>query len=546
MALGGRRVGYYVLLLFGTTAAFTLLYNFGMATWEGRPQPLYRSLEIVIQSFTTTGYGEDAGWTTLQMNVLVITMQLAGIGLILTAVDVFAVPWLRDALSPTAPETVPELSDHVVVCGFTPRTDAFVDELDAREQAYVLVEPDEETANSLHDDGYHVISGDPETADALENARIATARAVVADVADDRNASIALAATEASPGTRIVTLAEDPDLKQYHSVAGADEVLSPREVLGERLAGEVPTAVTATVEEGVSVGENIELVELTVEAGSDLCRQTVAEADLRERFGVNVIGVWRGADFETRIDPTIELEAGTRLLVAGEPPQIDPLRDATTSTVREFAAQEVIVAGYGNSGQAAYGALEHTNTDLTVLDIEDAEGVDIVGDARDPETLEAAGLETASALVLTLADDTTAVFATLIARDLNPSVHVVVRANQRDDVQKLYRAGADAVESLARISGRMLAATVFEDEDVLIYDKQVRVVRLSAPGLAGETLVSADVRAETGCTVVAVWRDGSAIIDIDPTTFTFEPGDDVVIAGTDESVTRFDSQFGGD
>ena len=546
MAMGGRRVGYYILLLFGTTAAFTLLYNFGMATWENQPQPLYRSLEIVIQSFTTTGYGEDAGWTTLQMNLLVITMQLTGIGLILTAVDVFAVPWLRTALSPTAPETVPELSDHVIVCGFTPRTDTFIDELDAREQAYVLLEPDEEAANSLHDDGYRVISGDPETADALENAHITTARAVVADVADDRNASIALAATEASPATRIVTLAEDPDLKQYHSVAGADEVLSPREVLGERLAGEVPTAVTATVEEGVSVGGNIELVELTVEAGSDLCQQTVVEADLRERFGVNVIGVWRGADFQTHIDPTVELEAGTRLLVAGELPQLEPLRDATTSTVREFAAQEVIVAGYGNSGQAAYGALEHTNTDLTVLDIEDAEGVDVVGDARDPATLEAAGLETASALVLTLADDTTAVFATLIARDLNPSVHVVVRANQRDDVQKLYRAGADAVESLARISGRMLAATVFEDEDVLIYDKQVRVVRLPAPGLAGQTLASADVRAETGCTVVAVWRGGEAIPDIDPTTFTFEPDDDVVIAGTDESVTRFDSQFGLD
>src|SRR6056297_3470646 len=93
-----RRTTYYLALVFVTTLVFTGVYNVGMAVWEGRPQPLYRSLEVVIQSFTTTGYGEDAPWQTPQMNLLAILMQLAGIGLILTAVDIVAVPWLRDAL----------------------------------------------------------------------------------------------------------------------------------------------------------------------------------------------------------------------------------------------------------------------------------------------------------------------------------------------------------------------------------------------------------------------------------------------------------------
>src|SRR6056297_845710 len=115
-----RRTGFYLALVVVTTLLFTIVYNTGMALWEGRPQPLYRSLEVVIQSFTTTGYGEDAPWRTPQMNLLTITMQLTGIGLILTAVDVFAVPWLRDALTPSAPASADDLRDHVIICEHTP------------------------------------------------------------------------------------------------------------------------------------------------------------------------------------------------------------------------------------------------------------------------------------------------------------------------------------------------------------------------------------------------------------------------------------------
>lgn len=53
------------------------------------------------------------------MNLLAIVMQLTGIGLILTAVDVFAVPWLRDTLSPSAPD-VSGVEGHVVISGHTP------------------------------------------------------------------------------------------------------------------------------------------------------------------------------------------------------------------------------------------------------------------------------------------------------------------------------------------------------------------------------------------------------------------------------------------
>ncbi|MEF8783492.1 MAG: NAD-binding protein [Haloarculaceae archaeon] len=544
MAFTTRRTVYYLALVVATTAILTVVYNLGMGVWEGRTQPLYRSLQVVIQSFTTTGYGEDAGWQTPQMNIFVILLQLTGIGLILTAVDVFAVPWLRDALSPVAPTTAPEQDGHVVVCGYTPRTEAFIDELDARGRDYVLVEPDEETARTLHESDYRLLHGDPESTDVLERAHVGAALAVVADVADDTNASIVLSAREVAPQTRVVTLVESADLGQYHRIAGADEVLSPRQLLGESLAAELPVAVTTTTDENVVVGEDFELAELAVEERSELADRTFADAGLRERFGVNVIGAWLDGRFETPVDPDTELRAGTRLLVAGDPDHLEALRDATESKVQQFSPQQVILAGHGDSGQAAYDALAPTHSELTLVDIENKEPVDVVGDARDPEVLERAGIGDATALLLMIGDDTAAILSTLIARDLNPDVRIVVRANEEENIQKLYRAGADYARSLATVSGRMMASTVLEDEEALAYDKQIRIVKLPVPGLVGGTLVEADVRAETGCTVVAIHRGEETITDFDPAAYQFEPGDEVTVAGTDDGITAFEGVFG--
>lgn len=543
MWLPTRRTAYYLTLVVATTLFFTVAYNVGMTAWENRSQPLYHSLEIVIQSFTTTGYGEDAPWQTPQMHFLVIGMQFAGIGLIFTAVDLFVVPWLRSALTPAAPKMIPDIAAHVIICEHTPRTETFISELDSRDQEYLLIESDEEVASDLHETGYQVIQGAPEATETLQNAHIETASAVVVDAADDTSASIVLSVRDTDSAIRVVTLIEDAELAQYHRVAGADAVLSPRQLLGERLTAEFPTAITTSIEEGIEIGDDFELVELTIEEGSELDQQTVTEARLRKRFGVTIIGAWFDSDFESPVAPDVELDAGTQLLVTGDTSQIASLREATISTVRQFSSQQIILAGYGDSGQAAYEELVETSSQLTILDIESKENVDIVGDARDPDVLKEAGVEEASGLLLTVGNDTSAIFSTLIARELNPDLRIVVRANEEIDVQKLYRAGANYVQSLATVSGRMMASTVIEDEDVLAYDEQISVVRLPAPGLEGQTLVDAQVRTTTGCTVVAVLRDGETITDFNPASFVVGDGDEVIVAGTNESITRFEQEF---
>ncbi|WP_103021324.1 potassium channel family protein [Salinibacter altiplanensis] len=538
-----RRTVYYLLVLVAATLGLTAAYSLGMSLWEGRPRPWYQALEVVVQTFTTTGYGEDAPWSSPQMNVLVIVIQLAGIGFILSAVDVFVVPWLREALRPTAPTTLSSRSGHVIVCGYTPRVEVFIGEMSARGQDYVLIEPDADRAASLYEQEYEVMEGDPTSTAVLERASVGAAKALVADVADDENASIVLAAREASPERRIITLAEDASATRYHRAAGADVALSPRQLLGRSLAAKVPVAAAANVEEQATIGAEIDFAELIVTRHGPSHDHSLHDLRLTERFGVRVVGAWFEGTFETSVDADTPLEAGTRLFLAGTPDQLDALRDEMAPYVRAFTPQSIILAGHGDSGEAARESLRAAHAEVTVLDLKDGKEVDVAGDVRDPDALRTCGIEDASALIIAVDDDSVATFATLIARDLNPEVQILVRTHDEMAVQNLYRAGADFVQALPTVCGRMLAATIFEDEGYRSRDRHINVVRLPASPWAGKTLGEVDPDAQTNYTVLAVYREGDFLTDPDDALFAFEADDEVLVAGTEDGIQQFRARF---
>ncbi|USZ69770.1 NAD-binding protein (plasmid) [Halorussus salilacus] len=533
-----RRTVYYLLTLAGIILAFSVAYDYGMTVLENRPQPFHHSLQVVVETFTTTGYGSNAPWETPEMTAFVVLMDLTGVVLIFMALPIFVVPLFEEAVSTTLPTGVDDLEDHVVVCSFSPRVEALIAELDSWDVAYVVVEPDRERALDLYESGLEVVHGDPQSVETLRNANVASATALVADADDEEDVGIALTAREADPDVRIVSVVEEPEMITYHELAGVEEALCPRRLLGESLADKVTTRVSADLDEAVDIGEDFEVAEIPVQRDSDLVGTTLADGPLREPSDATVVGAWVDGVFETPPSPDDDLTAGTILLVAGSRSQLERLRELTDSSVRPPRREEVIVVGYGEVGSTVGEELAGAGVSYTAVDIEDAPGVDVVGDATDPETLVEAGIEDARTVVLTLADDTLTGFATLVVRDLDPDVEVLARAEETENVRKIYRAGADYVLALSTVSGRMLASTILEDEEVLSMDEQVEIVRTTAPKLAGRTLAEADVRARTGCTVIAVERDGEVVTDLGP-EFRLQRDDDVVIAGTDESVGRF-------
>jgi len=541
-----RRTIRYLAVLGAIMVAYGVLYHIGISYVAGRDHSFLRSLQFVVETFTTTGYGSESPWTTPTMNVLVIVMDLTGVALIFLALPVLVFPAFEEAISTTVPDTLDEeLTDHVVICSYTPRTDTLIEELAPWGVDHVVVEPDAGVATALYEGDHSVIGADPETVAGLEGARVGDARAVVADGGDTVNTSVILTADEVAPDVRTVSIVDDPDLERYHDLAGADVVLSPRRLLGESLARKVTTGVDADLGDGIDLDDEFEVVELPLGRDSPLVGATLAESDLRERTGANVIGAWKRGEFETPPDAEAELTPGTVLLVTGVERAIERLRELALSRVHRLGHGPALVVGYGEVGRTVANQLSAAGVEHTVVDRRDLDGVDVVGDATDADALSAAGVEEARTVVFAIGDDAATEFATLVARDRNPDVEILARAEEAENVTKMYRAGADYVLSLATVSGRLTASAVLDEEEVLSADRQVEVVRTRAPRLAGGTLAEADVRARTDCTVVAVERDGQLLTDLEPDT-RIQEGDDVIVAGTDAGTARFTELFGSE
>jgi Trk K+ transport system NAD-binding subunit len=536
-----RRTVYYVVGLTGLMLGYAVAYQWGMVTLEGAEgvrASFLHALQVVVETFTTTGFGSDAPWESSFMNVLVITMDTTGTLMIFLALPVLLFPALEDTLSTTVPRSVGDVSDHVVIATYSARAETLVDELEARDTEYVLVEPDGDRAVTLYEEGYDVIEADPETIDGLEGANLRAARALVADVSDRVDTSIVLTAREISETVQVVSVVEDPESTDYHELAGADEVLSPRPLLGERLAEVASTGVVTELDEGVTVGEEFELAELLVHHGSPLAGTDLDESNIREGTGVNVIGAWFRGDFETPVGPGTTLEAGTVLLVTGRSDQLERLSTLPESTVREHETGTTLVVGHGEVGKAVTRAFDRVGQEYTVMDEVEKPGVDVVGRADDTEALRAAGIGRARSVILAIPDDTEAEFATLVMRDADPDLDIAARTEDAEAVQKMYRAGANYVLSLAEVTGRMTASAVLEDDDIIATNTQVEILKTEAPGVAGLTLAEARIRERTGCTVVAVERDGRVFTDLGP-DFRVETGDSLVVAGPEAGTVSF-------
>jgi Trk K+ transport system NAD-binding subunit len=538
-----RALGYFVLL--ATTILLTATgYQTGMRVYEGRPQTFLDSLQFAVEMFTTTGFGGDAPWVSAEMQAFITVTDLLGMALLVSALPVFVAPVVESALSTTAPQELEtDVTDHVVICSDTTRADELIRELEANDVPYVIVESDRERADELYEAGTRVVRADPESVDGLDAARLSSARALFADLSDQVDASIVLAAKELTDDVPVISVVENPDAETYHRLAGADTVLSPRSLLGESLAAKVTTAARTGMIDAVGIEDHLQFAEISIRHGNRFAGRTLASSGIGKRSGANVIGVWVRGEFIPAPSPDTELVGGSVLLVSGRSDQLERLAEMTRTSVRGFEAGRTVVIGFGQVGRAVAAELHKAGLPCTVIDREDVDGVDVVGDAIDPETLATAGIEEAETVVLALPDDTTTEFATLVIRDLVPETQILARVEERADISKTYRAGGDYVLSLARVTGRMAASQLLEGaRDVVSLEQQIETTRRQVPSLDGLTIGEADVRGRTGCTVLAIEREDAIVTDIGPDT-AIQPEDVLVVVGSEAAINAFEQEF---
>jgi CPA2 family monovalent cation:H+ antiporter-2 len=145
---------------------------------------------------------------------------------------------------------------------------------------------------------------------------------------------------------------------------------------------------------------------------------------------------------------------------------------ALTSIARKSIAAEahVIICGYGRSGQNLARLLGQEGVPYMALDLDPdrvrqaaAAGQSVVfGDAARLQSLMAAGLARASAVVISYHDTPSALKILHLVREHAPKVPVIVRTVDDADMDRLRRAGAtevvpEAIEGSLMLAGHALA-----------------------------------------------------------------------------------------
>lgn len=508
----------------------TVLYHYVMLVFENRSPALAHSFQVVVETYTGTGYGSDAEWESVVANVFVSLMDLSTFLLVFLVVPYVFRPVIENALSPE-PRSSVDLSNHIVVCGVEQQGERLIDELESQDVEYVVIVESEQRAVELMESGATVIAGNPTAAETHRNACVEDASAVVVDIRDDQSVSVVLTIREVAEDVRTVVLVEDLEHEQHLSYAGADRVLTPRHLLGRRIAKRITTGLGPARSTIVTAGDSVSILELTVFPNSPIHGESLDTIESTAGETVTVLGLWVEGTFVESPDSDTTVDEDTVLLVGGRDPDIRRLERATYQG--RDVQPTVIIAGYGHVGSTVRDRLQHSTANCTVVDIDDGEEITVVGDVTEEESLRRAALEDATVFVVTIGDDDDAILATLLADRLVTGLDIIVRLDDPANEQKARRAGADYVLSLPELSGRVLAQDVLREER-LSYSRQLETVRIDATPFAGRSLAEIGVL-DTDCIVVAVERGDELLTDIG-TTFTLEPDDRIIVVGSEEAL----------
>ncbi|MDB5762807.1 MAG: potassium transporter [Herminiimonas sp.] len=256
----------------------------------------------------------------------------------------------------------------------------------------------------------------------------------------------------------------------------------------------------------------------------------------------------------------------------------------TQIATRTMTTQKhVIIAGFGRSGQSLAKLLEEEKIIYHALDLDpervheaQAAGANVsYGDAARRESLVAAGIHRAAALVITYASTPSALKTLHFAHELAPALPVIVRSYDDTDLDKLRAAGAaevvpEAIEGslmlashallmlgvpLRRVVHRVQAARgeryaslrgYFHGAGDAADDAEHLQVRLHSVGMTdnakgiGKSLAKLNL-AEAGAEVTAI-RRGKLRIDIAPETI-LQAGDIVVLRGSTEGIARAEARL---
>jgi voltage-gated potassium channel len=218
-----------------------------------------------------------------------------------------------------------DTSGHYIVCGAGRVGRSVIQELLRSEATVVLIDNQVERARWATDKGVITMVGDATKDEVLRQARVETARGLVAAIASDaENVYVALSAKVLNPQLVIAARASDDQAEEKLRRAGATTVFTPYTFIGHRLAQSLLRPHVSSFMDVASAFRqpsdlDLEIEQLPIGSSSNLVSQTLEELRLASKYGVIVLAV-RQKDGVMKFNPAADMriESGDVLIAMGE------------------------------------------------------------------------------------------------------------------------------------------------------------------------------------------------------------------------------------
>lgn len=224
-----------------------------------------------------------------------------------------------------------------------------------------------------------------------------------------------------------------------------------------------------------------------------------------------------------------------------------------------------VICGHGRLGTRIERDLRVRGEPFVVIDWSEtleefflAENIPhVIGDATQDEVLATAGIDRARGLVAALDSDASNVLAVLSAREMNPDLLIVARANTEASEPKLRRAGADRVVTPDAIGGHRLALALLRPavhdlfNEVFSFGMEIEVdvgqitIEPGSP-FAGQTVAGCDLRRLRNVSILAI-REPSGRFTLNPDAQrVVHDGETLIVIGPAEAVYELEAMYSGE
>jgi len=313
----GFAVALLVCIVAGGTAGYMVVEGWG--AWD--------AFYMTMVTVTTVGYQEVHPLSRTGQGFTVVLL-VGGVGAVLYTFTLLATMVVEGGLPKRLQRRRHErmlttISDHFIVCGYG-RIGSIVAQQFLRQQIpFVVVDRDADRIRAAIEDGAIGVTADASREEVLRRVGIDRARGLIAAVGTDaENVYAVLSARVMRPDLFIVGRAETEDATIKLKRAGADRVISPYQIGGMQMAQTAIRPAVVDFMELATSSDNLELAmeEITIAPLSVLANQSILGANLRQRYGVIIVGIQRH-DRRMEFDPESDtaIRPGDKLVVLGRP-----------------------------------------------------------------------------------------------------------------------------------------------------------------------------------------------------------------------------------